>query len=397
MGRKDAASAPVTGPARTLLAANLTATMGLGPLPLFAVGALAPLLTEEFGLSRTELGLLTPFGFAVAAVGAYLGGHLPDRVGPRRILVALYAASLTAVLVFAAAQSFATLVTVMVLAGAAMSLSNPVTNSLIGRLVEPGTRGGMMGIKQSGVPMAQFLAGVSLPVGAAVWGWRGVLAAVAVLPVAGIVLSLRTLPEDPVTGKVSAARPKATLSRGVWILSLYSFLVAIVLQAVGVYASLYAYEQVGLGATAAGTVVGVFGGVGIVARLLWGRIAEHRPTVSGPLLLLAGLGAVSLAGFLAAEHVGGWLLWGSAVAFGASAVSVNVVVMLATFRVAKPENTGQATGVIMLGMYSGFVIGPPAFGALTDLLGEYTVAWISAIGVCVVAMGVAAWLRARGE
>ena len=103
-----------------------------------------------------------------------------------------------------------------------------------------------------------------------------------------------------------------------------------------------------------------------------------------------------MAGFLVAQQLGTWLVWVAAAGFGASAVSVNVVAMLATFRLASPETTGRATGVIVLGMYSGFLAGPPAFGAVTDALDSYTVAWSGAIGLCVVAMLVSLWLRRQG-
>ena len=370
--------------------------MAVGPIPVFAVGALAPLLTAEFSLTRTQLGVLTPVAFGLAAIGAYAGGHLPDRFGPRRILVGLYAGSLVSLVVFALAGTFSVLLVALAFSGIAMSLSNPVTNALIARLIEPGRRGAVMGLKQSGVPMGQFLAGASLPVGALLWGWRGMMLAVAVLPLAGIVTSLRSLPRDPPPVAAGPLVRPGGVVANVWILSLYSFLIAVVLQAVGVYVSLYAFEEVAMTSTRAGLVVGVFGAVGIVARILWGRVAEGCRTVSAPLTLLAGLAALSVAGFLVAQQLGAWLVWVAAAGFGASAVSVNVVAMLATFRMASPENTGRATGVIVLGMYSGFLAGPPIFGAVTDALGSYTVAWSGAIGLCVLAMLVSLWLRRQG-
>lgn len=381
---------------RWVLAGNLTATMAVGPIPVFAVGALAPLLTSEFDLTRTELGVLTPVAFGVAAIGGYAGGHLPDRLGPRRILIALYTCALIAFVGFAAAPTFVALIVALLFAGLAMSLSNPVTNALVGRQLPPGERGVVMGLKQSGVTMGQFLAGTTLPLGALVWGWRGVLIAGAALPLAGILISWRTLPPDSQPVERRVARKVGDLDPVVWILSLYSFLIAVVLQATGVYASLYAFEEVAVSSAVAGTVVGVFGVVGIAARITWGRIAEGRRTVSGPLTLLAGLTGLSMVGFLTAQHVGGWLLWVSAVMFGASAAAVNVVAMLGTFRIASPETTGRATGIIVLGMYSGFVVGPATFGMVTDAVGSYAVGWTCAATLCVVAMGVAQWLRHRG-
>jgi predicted MFS family arabinose efflux permease len=381
---------------RWSLAANLTATMAVGPFPVFAVGALAPLLTAEFGLSRTQLGILTPVAFSLAAIGAYLGGHLPDRLGPRRILIGLYVCAALSFLGFAGAWSFPALIAALAFSGIAMSLANPVTNAFIGRLLPAGERGGVMGLKQSGVPMGQFVAGATLPVGALLWNWRGVLLVTATLPLLGIVVSLRTLPRDPDVTPGDRRLPKGTVDPSVWVLSLYSFLTAMVLQATGVYIALYAFEEVAMGATVAGATVGVLGAIGIVARIAWGRAAERRPTVSGPLMLIAGVAAVATVGFLLAQQVGGWMLWLAAGVFGASAVAVNAVTMMATFRVAAAEATGRATGVIVLGMYSGFVAGPPVFGAAVDAAGAYAVGWAGAAAVCVAAVGVGGWLRLRG-
>lgn len=384
------------GANKGVLAANLTATMAVGPLLVFAVGALAPRLMGEFALTRTQLGVLTPAAFLIAAAGGYLGGHLPDRFGPRRILVGLYTCAFASFVMFAAAWGFAGLVIALALSGIGMSLTNPVTNALIGRVLPPGERGVVMGLKQSGVPMGQFVAGTALPIGAVVWGWRGVLVVIAALPLVGITASLLTLPADPPSADLRASRASGSVDASVWILSLYSFVLAVVLQSTGVYVSLYAFEEVGLDSTWAGIVVGVFGGVGIAARILWGRIAERQRTISSPLVLLAGLAGLSMVGLLFAEHVGAWLLWVGAMGFGASALSVNVVVMLAVFRIAAADAVGRATGVIMLGMYSGFVVGPPVFGSVADALGSYTLGWAGAAGLCLFGMLVGGWLRRRG-
>ncbi len=378
---------------------SLLLAMGAGVYPLFAINALAPLVTADLGISRTELGTASALAYAIAAVGGVTGGRAVNQRTARLVLVVLYLAGAVACLAVAVADSYLQLVMAAAIAGCALSFSNPVTNHLVAEQVPAGRQGTLMGIKQSGVQVAQLLAGALLPGVAVLWHWRGALAVTALIPLLGLVAAMvlfpagRRLPEQ-----TEAVRSREPLDPAVWRLSAYAFLMGVAVQATGTYVALYAFERVHLGATVAGLTVAVIGLVGTVARVLWGRRVESGAGDARPLAVMAGLAALAMLILLSAAHLGTMALWVGIVLFGLSAVASNVVVMLAVMRRSRPGQTAFASGIAGAGMYLGFMVGPPVFGLAVDELDSYDPAWMGLAVICVAAATVCASLRrAKGR
>jgi MFS family permease len=160
---------PVSRPALTLL---LAFAMGVASVVTFIIGALAPFMVAELGLSRTSLGLLATGMIGVAAVLSPLAGYLVDRLGGRPMLLLIFAATAAGLLGMAAAGSYGWLIAGAAVAGIGSAMGNPATNQLISRYVPRGSQGSVIGVKQSGVQGATFLAGLLLPSLGAALGWR---------------------------------------------------------------------------------------------------------------------------------------------------------------------------------------------------------------------------------
>jgi MFS family permease len=188
-------------PSRVGLGAALTVTMAVDPLVLFALSALSPLITRDLGLSVSEFGALSTVSFAVAAPSAWLLGRLVDRYAARRVMFAVFAGTAASLVVTSTAPSYLWLLAGVVLSGMAMSVTNPVTNQVVSLRVASGQRGPIMGAKQSGVQLGQFLVGLTLPPIAVFLGWRPAIAATAVLVLAGLVLTARFVPAGPVEAR----------------------------------------------------------------------------------------------------------------------------------------------------------------------------------------------------
>ncbi|GGJ83095.1 hypothetical protein GCM10010123_10880 [Pilimelia anulata] len=370
-----------------------TAGMAVAMAPLYAVSALAPLLVAEFGLSRAGVGGVVTATFAVAAAGSLVAGHAADLVGARRCLVALGGVVAVALAGASLAGSYAVFVAAVAVAGVGQALANPATNLLVAGAVPGPRRATAIGIKQSGVQVAAFACGLLLPVAAAAWGWRGALRVVAAAAVLLAVVA-------PVVVAASAGRGGGAWwrwrrpSRWLGTLVGYSLLLGTGLAAVNAYLPLFAGQRLGLGVGAAGAVLAVFGVAGVVGRVAWARWAD-RPGVLGTALLLLPVLAGGFGALLWAADAGaGALVWVAALGIGATATGANAVSMVAVVR--RGGAAGHASGLVSLGFFSGFVVGPAGFGALADAAG-YGVGWGAVAVVFAAAGAVAVVLRRVGD
>lgn len=361
-------------------AAALAVAMGIGPLLIYGLTAAGPLVIADLHLSRAQFGSFATVAFASAAVSSGVCGRLIDVYSERTTLLALYVASAGALALAAVAQSYLAVVVAVILSGCAQSLSNPVTNRLISSYAPARARGTLMGVKQSGVQMAQLSAGLVIPGLALLIGWRGGLAVAILIAAVGILITWRHVPRRSSIGTGRRSSVGGALPSAVWWLTAYAMLTGAALQASNVYMPLYGYEELDLSVASAGLTTAVLGGVGLVARIAWGRAADRMSSPRLPLLVLslvAGFGAACI--FLAGSLHSTALLWGGAVLFGASGVAANVVVMVAVLQVSPRQVIGRASGVLAIGLYLGFALGPVSFGAVVDSTGRYDIGWIAVV------------------
>lgn len=371
---------------RVAFGAALAASMSIGPFAVNAVGAMSPLVVPDLGLTRTELGSLATVTFAVAAATSILGGRQVDFFQARRVTMGVFVVGGSAAATMASATALPWLWAGAALGGATQAIANPVTNQLISDHLPPGRQGVFVGVKQSGVQMGQALIGFALPSLAVVVGWRGSMSVGVALAALGIVAVRLVLPATPGQGRAHPDAARARLEPMVWWLAGYTCLIGMTVQAVMIFAPLYAFERVGLSAQVAGMATGVLGATGIVARIMWSRAAERLDAPVRTLTVLAAIACGSVLLIAAGEQAGPWTLWPGLAGFGVSAVAVNAVVMLTVVRGAGQGRTGRASGVVGLGLYGGFMLGPLAFGPLVDRTGSYLLGWTIVAGLCAVAV-----------
>lgn len=383
---------------RAAFAGTLALVMATGTFAPFAVGALGPFLVEDFGLSRAQLGTVVTVLFAVGAICSVFLGQLVDRIGGRRMLVATFALAGVTLLVMAAAPTYPWLLAGAALGGVVVAATNPVTNQLIGAHITRGSQGAIMGVKQSGVQLAGFLAGALLPAGAVALGWRGALAAAAAAPLAATVLVWWVVPRGAGPEALGAAAEGRGAGRGasavsyrrlVQWLATYALLMGAGVATVTAYLPLYGVEELGLSPTTAGLVAASVGFIGVGSRIAWARGSERHGAVHGPLRLIALLSVVAIALVWAAATAGSGLVWLGAVMLGGTAVSWNAIGMLAIVREVDRASTGTASGVVLVGFYLGYIIAPVSFGWSVDRSGGYGPGWAAIMGLFALAALVA--------
>ncbi|MFF3325549.1 MFS transporter [Streptomyces sp. NPDC002889] len=346
--------------------------MAFSMLQLFLLGALGPRLVGELNISPTVLGLTTTIGFGTAAVLSPAGGRIVDRIGPRRGLVVLLLVSAAALALIGAAPGAGFLLVAVALGGLPQALANPATNKAILAAVPPVRRGSVTGMKQSGVQLGAFAAGLPLAALAAGVGWRGALwtASGAALLVA--LWARRVLPADP-PAKAAGPRPSSVPRGAIAWLVVFSLLLGCGIASVNTYLALFGAQELGMEPTVAGALVAVLGVAGIVGRVGWSKAARPGRAEWLPGWLAAG--AVAAALLLAAALLVHPLVWMAALAVGVFAVSGNAVSMVLVMQRAAPGRAGQDSALVSAGFFAGFAIGPPVFGVLAEA-GHYGPAWL---------------------
>jgi predicted MFS family arabinose efflux permease len=369
----------------------LAFAMGVATVVTFIVGALAPFLVEDLGLSRTSLGLLTTVMIAVAAVLSPLAGQLVDRLGGRLVLVVIFAVTGAGMLGMALAGSYGWLLIGAALAGIATAMGNPATNQLISLHIPRGVQGTVTGIKQSGVQAATMVAGLVVPSLGAALGWRRAMAVSALPSVLGLAATFLIVPGSgwrdgvpPVYARAGGVPPAVVRLTG------YGALMGIGVSAVAAYTLLYSTEGLGVSATLGGLALALLGLAGIVSRITWARRIERGTPASAALVAMALGGSVSVALIWLADLAGAWLLLAGAFAFGATATAWNAVGNLVLIRELPASVAGRMAGVLQAGFYGGFAAGPACFGALVDWTRSYGVGWSMVIMAQALAAGLLA-------
>lgn len=371
------------------LAAVLVVCMALAVIVVPALGALAPFLVPEFGLSRSQLGALTTAVFVVAVGSSLAAGRLVDALGGRRMLLALLGVVAVSLVLVSRAPAYAWLLALVGASGLAQALSNPATNAVISRSFSPNRRAAVTGIKQSGVPIGASVAGLLLPPAAVTLGWRTALLVAAALPVLAIVPLLQLVPADARRGRLRGQRraeeppPRGSqrLPRFLPGLAAYSLFLGGSLAAVSTYLPLYAHESLGFSVASAGRAVAVFGAAGVLGRLVWSQVVAR---FGGAWTMLVALVAAA-AGFALLTGASGKgaaaLVWLAAAGLGVTATAANAISMLLVVTRSDPDVAGRASARVSAGFFAGFVFSPPLFGALVDAFGgAYGAGWLLVAG-----------------
>lgn len=343
-----------------------------------ALTPLVPYFDEEFGLSKSAVGILGGAYGAGVLAGSAPGGWLASRGGVKATaLVGLALMSLTS-LVFGLADAVWLLVLARFVGGFGSALSWVAAFTWIVRRAPEERRGELIGILLSAAVFGALLGPVLGSAAALV----GVLPAFTAVAVAGAAISFwATLQPNPglderrpLFGMLRAALGPR-MATGLWFIALSPLLFS----ALAVLVPLE-LDRLGWGAAAVGAVFLASAAFEVGVHPLLGRWSDragYRPPVLAG--LLASIGILLILPVAGSPWLLGLLVVLAAGAFNATLVPGSALFSRGTEKLGMDQ--ALAFAVINFAWAAGYAVGAPVGGALADLRGD-ALSHLSLAAVC---------------
>lgn len=400
----------------------LVSVMGVGPLFPFMLSTSSALVIERFGVTPGQLGLISSVVFGSAALASQSSGWFADRFSVRQQILLNFGGAAAAFAIAAFTTNYYALLVAAAISGCSQAISNPTTNRVILEVVDSDRQTNWIGVKQSGVQVAQLFSGVIFPILAVFLGWvgagfGGIVVALSFTVFAMRIVSRYYVGNDLRTGTSGSEQDDLLLKIGQHrigpvpvnasgrdrrdstattrlILALIIFLIGFGVQAVHVFLPLYAVTQMGFSLLHGGLTITVIGIVGMFSRIWWARRVGAGARLSSLLVFVCGGAAIGVLLLLVAKGADlTVLIWIAAVVHGMTGLGGNVIINAGVIRAAPPGQIGRVSGINSMAMYSGFTLGPVAMGGLLDWTGGFESGWSAALAVFILGVGGALWLR----
>jgi MFS family permease len=339
------------------------------------VPIVAPEMEDHFGLSASQIGLLTSMLMLTTSLGALPMGVAAVRWGGR-VLVASGCVFVVGLVLFAATASYPWFLAARLLQGIGASAAPPVATSLMIQTVDRRFHGLTLGVFGCGQGTGVLLALLIMPSVQAAAGYRAVFLATAGIAAALVLLSLgrrelrtcpRNVPAGVTLGSTLRAIGPVALNPRLLLLILVNIGAMALFVGVLTWTPSFLHDQRGtsiavaayltaglglaqlLGAPFGATLMGRWGkgtvmGAGILVMMLATALIPFAPGVAGVFVLVVVTGFLTLAMFPAI--------------LGSIAEIVD-----------RPEQVGVATGYMYTVNLVATMLAPWIFGVLLDRYG----------------------------
>jgi MFS family permease len=363
----------------------------------------APLLLQKLQLGPAAVGVFVALVYLGAMFATQIGAFAVHRWGPIRASQAALSCSAAGLLLLA--TPLLPLVALgAVFIGWGYGPITPASSQMLARTTDPRHYSLVFSIKQTGVPLGGVVAGLLVPPLATLGGAATALAGIASLCAVAALSAAPLARELDRERQHTAAWPSPrqvlaptrfvashTVLRGI---ALCSFIFSIVQVSLTSYMVSFLTGDLQWTLVAAGAALAASQVAGVVARVVWGFVADRRLGPRRVLLGLAlGMAACSLLmPLLTPSTPAPWVIALLCV-FGATAVGWNGVYLATVARVAPPGQAATATAGSLFFTFFGVVIGPPMLGAAGAALGALG----SAFALLALPLAGGVWLLARAR
>lgn len=160
------------------------------------MGFLAPDITREWGISKAAFGVVMSAAPIGLAIGALVVGPMSDRFGRKTLLIASVAWFGTFSLLSATANDVILLSVYRFLTGLGLGAAMPNTTTLLSEYVPEKSRSTLLAIMFTGFNLGSALVGFGAAALLPHYGWRAVLIAGGLVPLACLPIYLWLVPES---------------------------------------------------------------------------------------------------------------------------------------------------------------------------------------------------------
>ena len=382
-----------------LTIAQLVMSMGA-----YIWGPLAPVLRDEFNLSRVQIGTITSALYFASVVIAIPSGIAVDKLGARIMLIISLIVMGIPFTIMALAKGYLFFIVFAAISGLGYGVINQASSKGIMYWFSAKRRATAMGIKQTGVTLGGAIIAVLLPALTIAYSWRLGVLVVGILMLAMAFLSFifykehSVLSSEGVSSNVSAASKKGqkgsllkVMSNPILlILCLIAPLMAFGQTGIASFLMLYLEEDLNFSVGLAGGCLTVAMVAGTVGRIGWGIISDRlfagdRIIPMVILSVIAFIGALGTAFLSKSSPI--WLPFFWSILMGGTFIGWNAVLMTLAAELAGTELAGSIMGILITIAWIGIILGPPVFGYIADSSGYYwswlliaVLALLSAIG-----------------
>ncbi len=354
-------------------------------LVLNAVPILAPVAAEALSFSPEWIGYFISIVYVAGMLSALVSGNFIVRYGSIRVSqlgLALCALGLALV----ASGNLTLIVLGALIMGIGYGPISPASSHVLGRTTSPERRGLAFSIRQTGNPIAGFLAGLAIPVLVVVTGWQITLFLVAALSMVFIwvaepfrqELDNDRLATSPFSlSQITQPIKLVFMNRDLRELGIVSFVFCGLQMILTSYLVTYLTLEINISFVAAGFVLAMTQLVSVFARVFWGWVADRFLSPRKVMVILGVTMAACavLTGILTATWSYGFIMLLMTI-FGASAIGWNGVYMAEVARVSPPGMIASTTGASLFFTYLGGIVCPSGFAFVIMATGSYQYGFI---------------------
>lgn len=382
-----------TFPLWPLLATLAVQTLATGAA--YSLPAVAPAVARDLGVNPALIGFFISIVYGVGILSALLS---PGPIRSRGAVLASQAVliSTLAMILVAGTGTILGIAIAAALMGLAYGATAPASTHLLVPQTPPSQMNVVLSLRQIGVPLGGTLAGLLMPPLALAFGWKAALVG-QIVPVLALMLALETVRrrwDHRVPVKAGAAAPgllePLRLLRGnpaLQSLCYAAFVYSGLQLCFIVYMTTHLTTTAGFDLIRAGQALAAYQISGVVARPIWGWLADRFHAARGLLALQGGImcGAAMLAGEFSAQ----WppmLIILVCIVGGATASGFTGIAYGEYARLGGARRT-EATGLGAACMFTGVMVLPALTSLVITGTGSYDLAY-AVIGLMALLAGI---------